>query len=103
MSSTEEPAEYGMVMPFVAVASKGGPFDDASYCAGYEMGQLDAALQLKPRQLQVTIRTVNVAQADLVAMRRGYTSEAHPQSECGTWTWVEFEPMRAVSDSEEPR
>ena len=92
--TNEEPAEYGLLMPFVVVASKGGPFDDASYCAGYEMGQLDAALSAGPRLHQVTIRTVNVPQADLVAMRRGYASQADAPSECGEWTWVVFEPMR---------
>lgn len=91
-------AEYSMLMPFTVVASKGGPYDDASYCAGYEMGQLDAALQAGPRLHQVTIRTANVAQADLVAMRRGYTSQASAPSECGQWTWVEFEPMTALEE-----
>lgn len=90
----EEPVEYGLVMPFTVVASKGGPYDDAAYCAGYEMGQLDAALAAGPRLHQVTIRTANVPQADLVAMRHGYTSEADAPSECGTWTWVVFEPMK---------
>lgn len=90
----DEPAEYGLLMPFTVVASKGGPYDDASYCAGYEMGQLDAALAAGPRLHQITIRTANVPQADLVAMLHGYTSEAAEPSECGGWTWVEFEPMR---------
>lgn len=90
----DEPAEYGLLMPFTVVASKGGPYDDAAYCAGYEMGQLDAALSAGPRLHQVTIRTANVPQADLVAMRRGYTAQADAPSECGTWTWVVFEPMR---------
>lgn len=93
-------AEYSMLMPFIAVTSKGGPFDDASYCAGYEMGQLDAALQAGPRLHQVTIRTANVEQADLMAMRYGYTAKADGPSECGTWTWVEFEPMRSLDQPE---
>ncbi|GJO50181.1 hypothetical protein NJB1604_35780 [Mycobacterium marinum] len=66
---------YGLVMPFVTVQSKGGPHDDESYCAGYEMGRLDAILELThhhSRSSNWTIRTENRAQADLIAMRYGY-------------------------------
>lgn len=85
--------QYSLVMPFIVVTSKGGPFDDAAYCAGYEIGKLDAALDAEPRLHQVTIRTLNVPQADLVAMQHGYTMRAsEPDPDGGMWTFCEFEP-----------
>lgn len=35
---------YELVMPFVACASAGGPFDDEAFVAGYQAGQVDQAL-----------------------------------------------------------
>lgn len=73
----DEP-DWGLIMPFVTVASVGGPHDDDSYVAGYEMGCLDAILQQnRPRTLAQTIRSDSLLQADLLAMRYGYalTSE----------------------------
>lgn len=92
MSDTpdQEPAEYGLVMPFVAVASKGGPYGDDAYTAGYEMGILDATLAAKPREHQVTIHTTNKQQADLIAMRRGYRCSAVAAFEFPEWTFATF-------------
>lgn len=71
--SAEEP-EYGLVMPFVNVASKGGPYDDDAYCAGWHMGGLDARLEHRYlARVSETIRSDDRAQADLVAMKHGYS------------------------------
>lgn len=67
--------EYGLVMPFVAVRSKGGPWDDEAYCAGYEMGRLDATLERDLHVEPMTILADNREQADLIAMRHGYVAE----------------------------
>ena len=88
--------EFEMEMPFVTVASKGGPHDDNAFVAGYEMGTLDRELLAAPRQHQVTIRTDNTAQADLIAMRNGYVCEAEQSSEWPEWTFVTFRPMKPV-------
>lgn len=69
----QEPG-YGLVMPFVTVASKGGPHDDESYMAGYSMGMLDATLATGVQKHDVTIAATCEAQADLLAMRYGYRS-----------------------------
>lgn len=75
MSDGDE-ASYGLVMPFVTVASKGGPHDDESYTAGWEMGALDVALANDTTGYhEQVIHTANAAQADLVAMKHGYASE----------------------------
>lgn len=81
---------YGLVMPFVTVASKGGPHDDEAYVAGFEMGGLDATLKaLAPVhalvKLPFTIHSVSRGQADLIAMKHGFTVE--------DVEWVAGEPM----------
>lgn len=70
-----EEAEYGLVMPFVVVTSKDGPYDDEAYCAGWEMGALAARLALCEIHglgpPEVVIHRGNVPQADLIAMQHG--------------------------------
>lgn len=82
--TTNEDGEYEMVLPFVAVESKGGPFRDDDYTAGWEMGWLDqrlttlaAALESFPAEVSAPymVRTANLGQADLVAMRHGFKTE----------------------------
>lgn len=94
MSTTDEPAEYGLVMPFVVVASKGVPYDDGAYTAGYEMGLLDAALAAKPTRHEVTILSANATQADLVAMHHGFVCRFDPSPEFPDWTHATFTPQR---------
>lgn len=68
-----------LVMPFVTTTSKGGPHDDASYTAGWEMGALDAELEHAPTlAIERVIHTSNAAQADLIAMRHGYRAQIEP-------------------------
>ena len=88
----QQPAEYGLVMPFVAVASKGGPFDDRAYCAGWEMGRLDALLEhAAPPVHEQPVLTDNAQQADLVAMKHGYRAEFRVPEDADpddTWRWM---------------
>lgn len=64
-----------LVMPFVTVTSKGGPHDDASYGAGWEMGALDLRLQVAAALSlplpQATVQRINLPQLDLIAMKNG--------------------------------
>lgn len=97
---TDEAPGYALGMPFVTVTSKGGPHEDNAYCAGYEMGLLDARLSLiqgLATSAEYTIRAENRAQADLIAMRYGYTAifdEAEVCADCGAeaseWLFVTF-------------
>lgn len=73
--SDEGEVEYGLVMPFVTVHSKGGPHEDNAYAAGWEMGVLDETLKAKPVFHEQIIRTDSTAQADLIAMKNGYRPE----------------------------
>ena len=84
----EQPMGIELVMPFVTVASKGGPHDDNSYVAGYEMGTLDALLKHgRPAVHSQNIQTVNKAQADLISMQHGYRAEFRVTIE-ESWTWL---------------
>ncbi len=74
-----------IAMPFVTVASKGGPHDDQAYTCGYEMGYLDATLDALSQAGQVTSWTVtihreNIGQADLIGMQYNLTMSV------GEWT-----------------
>ena len=80
-----------MIMPFVTVTSKGGPHDDESYACGWEMGALDALLGFgHPSSVAQAIHSSNLAQADLIAMRWGYTLR-HTPSKAEGWTEVMIE------------
>lgn len=89
-----EPAEeepgFDLVMPFVTVASKGGPHDDVSYVDGWAMGTLDARLEAQETNpapiYEDTIRADNVPQADRIAMKHGYT--AHFVDGPDGWTFM---------------
>ena len=89
MSTPQEP-EHSLVMPFVVVASKGGPYDDSAYTAGYEMGLLDAALAAAPARHEATVHAANATQADLIAMRHGYVCHFTISGEFPDWTHATF-------------
>lgn len=91
MSTDHEPAPYGLVMPFLPVASRGGPYDDGAYTAGYEMGTLDAALAAHPTAHRTTIHSANATQADLIAMHHGYRCHLEP-TDYPDWTYATFTP-----------
>lgn len=89
-------AEPVLVMPFVTVVSRGGPHDDASYTAGWEMGALDAELErARVINQERLIHTENAAQADLIAMRHGYRAEIEPTQVDG---WSSLRLIRSGAD-----
>lgn len=75
---------YNLVMPFVVTKDHGGPYDDDSYVAGWEAHAM--ACFMKDIQLGVPcriipmmpVRTANIPQLDLLAMRFGWTLESFP-------------------------
>lgn len=76
MIGDQEPS-LELVMPFVTVASMGGPHDDDSYAAGWQMGQLDAHLSVAGFHMMqpypLVISHANLPQAELIAMKHGFT------------------------------
>lgn len=93
----EDEFSYEMVMPFVAVQSKGGPYDDAAYVAGYQMGLLDAELSGSVFDQGRAIGVANRAQADLIAMRHGFIAEFTDEEVEG---WVCMTIRRTVTEPE---
>lgn len=85
------------MLPFVVCRSRGGPYDDESFVAGFQCGEIDRALSVAylVRAQQVRFPTVYarlLPQLDLVAMRHLYqvgpvrVIESAPQ-----WADVTFE------------
>lgn len=93
MSDSDEPG-YELEMPFLPVRSNGGPHDDASYVAGYEMGLLDAQLGRTEFDQGRAIHGENREQADLIAMRHGYSGEFTNDSGDG---WVFMKVHQATA------
>lgn len=96
MATEPEQPEYGLVMPFILVTSRGGPYDDHAYVAGWNMGALEAEMRIA-RALGTTpkaryLSPVDEPQVDLLAMRFGFTvtATAHDVD----WTLYEFEPAQ---------
>lgn len=92
--------EYGMVLPFVACRSKGGTYDDEAFVAGYEMGLLDATLGQSAILHSplvgwtLPLHAPNRAQADLIAMKNGFTMKVEA-TEYDEWIYATFErPLR---------
>ncbi|MFV8317145.1 hypothetical protein [Mycobacterium sp. 23] len=81
----DEEFAYDLVMPFIPVQSKGGPYDDDAFVAGYEMGLLDAQLSGSTFTQGHAIRAENQHQADLIAMRHGYVAEFTTTEEAPGW------------------
>lgn len=101
----EYAGQYRLVMPFVCVQSAGGPYEDAAFAAGMQMGALDqelrslAPLDALPRSRYVP--TPLVHQADLIAMKHGYITEATPwEDHPDEWTRLDFGFASREEDSD---
>lgn len=75
--------EYGLVVPFVACASNGGPYDDTAFVAGCQYEAIRQDLRRRPRSHEVYVYPELRTQLDLLSMEMGYdlTTEAwneHP-------------------------
>lgn len=65
-----------LVVPFVVCTSKGGPFDDDAFVAGFQCGEVDKALSVAAvagaTHVKYTVRTALIPQLELLAMHRGF-------------------------------
>jgi hypothetical protein len=93
-------SQFELVMPFVVVASKGGPYDDEAFVAGWSCAEIDQALNaVAPWRatFQRTVRTEVVPQVDLIAMKHEYTlTHDDPDVDLERndgWTMVTLSPM----------
>lgn len=102
MSDADDDAvDYALVMPFVVCESKGGPYDDDAFTAGFTAGRIDVWLKVLPTLEAIggpfstaepeMVRSALVPQLDLIAMRHGYVIDAEPWAEHpDEWTAVRF-------------
>lgn len=96
MSDENQEIKYGLIMPFVVCQSKGGPFEDQAFVAGYQAGQIDRALEMlavDPLADKVhyttTVMTALIPQLDLIAMNRGFKMISDETGQDG-WTYATF-------------
>ena len=101
MDEDEDAAsQFELVMPFVVVTSKGGPYDDEAFVAGWSCAVIDQALAaLAPWRatFQRTVRTAVVPQVDLIAMKHEYAlmhddEDADRERDDG-WSTITLSPM----------
>lgn len=74
---------FALVMPFVVCESKGGPYPDQAFVAGWIAGTLDSELEDGPDERALYVYPELVPQIDLIAMRRGYQLRTE---DAGEWT-----------------
>lgn len=92
----EEEVEYGMVMPFVACQSQGGAYEDDSFVAGYQAGQIDALLvALVPASAACTVVVPDALaeQIDLITMKHNYGSTVRDRRD--GWSSITLHHPRA--------
>lgn len=98
----DDAAEYGLVFPFVACASNGGPYEDEAFVAGVQLGRTDQALEaaalIGALRLTFTVRTALVKTLELCGMARGFPTITAEQVEATEdhdampeWSVVTFE------------
>lgn len=89
--------EMSLVMPFVVVTSKGGPYDDTAFAAGWAAGEIDRALAAVAGfevAVDRMVPTALVPQIDLIAMRHGYRCESRRDEEYSDeWSHLRLTPV----------
>jgi len=95
---SDEP-EYELVFPFIVVTSKGGPYDDDAYAAGWEAATFEAEIANIPvgksLDYSTTVRTDNVPQCDLIAMKYGWRMFSRNDDVHVGWSYIRFCPTEA--------
>lgn len=94
---TDNEHRWGLAMPFLPVTSRGGPYADNAYVAGYEAGGIAEQLRTATGPVSALIHAENTGQVDLIAMDRGWRAVFEPREH----GWVAVEFTRAV-DREMP-
>ena len=78
MSTTDQDLMSGE-LPFVVCRSRGGPYDDEAFRSGWRLGDIAATLARgEASTMAESIRPVECAQADRLAMAFGYTMRIAP-------------------------
>ena len=92
--------DWDLVMPFVVCTSQGGPYDDQSFVAGYQLGRLDRDLAvlaaLDFASVSRMLYTDALGQADLIGMRHGYRMDRGYERD--GWSDVDFLSEKPADD-----
>lgn len=88
MSEHDSETEYGLVMPFVVVKSKGGPHDDGAFVAGFRLGQIWQVLEPDGAGWTGLVREDDMPQLDLIAMH--HHCEVERTDAPGGWVHVKI-------------
>lgn len=92
-----EDLDDGVFVPFVAMASNGGPYPDDAFIAGHEMGRLESDLyharNSGHRPSARWIRATLERQADLVSMALDFVMVVKPPGpdDDQNAVWVSFQ------------
>lgn len=88
---SEEESQFEIEMPFTEVISKGGVYDDQSFVAGFQTGQIYYILQQSALVSTTLIVYRNlVKQIDLIAMKNGFRTVVTAEDE----HWAQIEVTR---------
>jgi hypothetical protein len=86
---SDDGTEMEALMPFVCVATEGGPYPDDAFCAGWTGGLIWARLERQPDEYADTVPAPIVRQLDLMAMHFGYRME-YTETDYPEWMHVRF-------------
>lgn len=95
----DQPEQHamGLLVPFTACASQGGPFDDDAFVHGFDCGVIHTEMRIlgevggTPRARWV--KPGILGQVDLIAMHNRFTIERGETDECSGCIWVAFAPV----------
>ena len=90
----EDENGWNLLMPFIVCQSKGGPYDDDAFTAGWHCGSIDAeltALYMYPNpKPSYTVRAEMVPQLELIGMRHGFPVLVAEATGYPEWTLITF-------------
>lgn len=101
MSETPDEGGYGLVMPFVACASQGGPYDDEAFVAGYTLGAIDMALNIIApigAQYRAWVKPSHIPQLDLIAMKHNRQLFLGDFDDSKEWRYIEIDVPKPESE-----
>lgn len=86
---------WDLVMPFLPVVSRGGPFEDEAFAAGWQAGVVDRSLgvlaALDGGALSFLVHSRLAGQMELLGMKHGYLEVVlEPLDGCPEWMRVAF-------------
>lgn len=90
----------GLIVPFTACASQGGPFDDEAFINGVDCGVLHAEMRMLgtvgATPLARWVKPGILDQLDLIAMANRYVMKRGETDEASGCVWCSFSPAGCV-------